>query len=423
MEEGAAHFRQLCGAVTHILGEMNQHRRVMEQNDHGLDGYPGPNQAVRTCMNGMIDNSSRLNPDPCLADSITGLKGQLHGPEHRLPNASSQHPQSLPTGPVGSKIAQKPQGTSLPHLGAAPHKTQQEHCTIPPASQPDNASAFPAASTIDALAATVAGLGVQPSPLYQRSEAGLTDHTQTAAYPTQQQGRQTQGSALDAASTIPLVFSMIEQVSTAYEQKLEANNKEIAELKTTVSNLKKQNVELTQVVLDLQDVATNSLAKTCSGKFFWSIQGFKGLKQKALKGELVTLHSQPFYTSAWGYKMCLRANITVPRTPNNGAPQQQNLSLFVHVMQGDNDAFLLWPFTGKIMLALLDQNKDKSQCRHMQEMLEAKPNLAAFQRPVVPRNQKGFGFIEFMPVGMIEKGTYLADDCLVVHAQVLPNPA
>ncbi|RUS82690.1 hypothetical protein EGW08_009527, partial [Elysia chlorotica] len=231
----------------------------------------------------------------------------------------------------------------------------------------------------------------------------------------------TQGSEADAASTIPLVFSMMEQITASFDQKIEARNKEIAELKSSVSNLKKQNTELSQVVIDLQALVANSLSKICCGKFYWTIQGFSGYKQRSLKGELVTLHSQPFFTSTWGYKMCLRANITQPQTASDGSSLQQHLSLFVHVMQGDNDALLPWPFTGKIMLALLDQNKDESLQKHVQETLEAKPNLAAFQRPVLPRNQKGFGFIEFMPVSAIEGGSYLLNDCLVVYAQVFSH--
>ena len=457
MEEGPNHLRQLCGAVTYILAQMNSHQRCVEQGDqssdlpqrsmtgmvpesgqrpahlsHNSGSISGLNQAGMRVMND--NNNRRVHPSQMSPEvqypSSTGvvslpedMKSSMENLEaavgpHQTPSTQNHHhPLSLPSNAVGTKMVQKTEGRSLPFLGQTPYRnladtSSTSHLNVP--------VTFSVTSSIDTLAATTANLNLQ-SPSVQ-PQGRLQEERMTPASSPSQSAlavlESAQHSDADAARTIPLIFSMMEQFTATFDQKIEASNKEIAELKSTVSNLKKQNTELSQVVLDLQALVSSSLSKICCGKFYWTIQGFSVYKQRALKGEMVTLHSQPFYTSTWGYKMCLRANITSPQKRSNGSTVQQHLSLFVHVMQGDNDAILPWPFTGKIMLALLDQNKEYSLQKHVQETLEAKPNLAAFQRPLLPRNQKGFGFIEFMPVTAIEGGTYLLNDCLVVYAQV-----
>ncbi|GFR70022.1 TNF receptor-associated factor 6 protein [Elysia marginata] len=474
MEDGPNHLRQLCGAVTHILAQMNVHKQYLEQivenSDlsrreslpsrqqqdsgacltHTTSTVSGLSSPLNQVVNNDNNNSRRIEPQsqpairgqhpvshfglphndnmaPSKSISQLSKSSQNH---QRKTGQNTRHPSSLPSCAANTtKQVRKPEASSLPFLDNVGHgnveeppvkgsnlSTQSHQLAV------DNSVAE--ATGVDILAATVAGLNLQSSSSSAKSkDAALQEETKAQELsPSYQSATRTQGSPPDAVTTIPLVFTMMEQVTATFNQKLEAQDKEIAELKSTVSNLKKQNVELSQNVVELQALVANGLSKSYNGKFYWTIQGFRGHKQRALKGELVTLHSHPFYTSMWGYKMCLRANITSPQIKPDRAPGQQFLSLFVHVMQGDNDPILPWPFTGKIMLALLDQNKNETRPNHVQETLEAKPNLAAFQRPVQPRNQKGFGFLEFMPVTTIEAGTYLANDCLLVYAQVL-SPA
>ena len=50
-----------------------------------------------------------------------------------------------------------------------------------------------------------------------------------------------------------------------------------------------------------------------------------------------------FYTSRYGYKMCLRAYLN-----GDGTGRGTHLSLFFVLMRGPHDALLRWPFNQKV---------------------------------------------------------------------------
>ena len=68
-------------------------------------------------------------------------------------------------------------------------------------------------------------------------------------------------------------------------------------------------------------------------------------------------------------------------------------------------------------LKIVDQSDDDTQSRqHLVESLETKPGLAAFQRPTTTRNHRGFGFVEFAPLSVLDNPRYVRDDRLIIHA-------
>ena len=127
---------------------------------------------------------------------------------------------------------------------------------------------------------------------------------------------------------------------------------------------------------------------------------------------MTALYSPALYTSLFGYKLCLRINL-------NGVDSGvgKHLALFVHMMQGDYDTTLKWPFTGKITLSILDQSDASESSHHITETLVAKPNLLAFQRPTAPRNHKGYGYVEFAPIEQIREGKYVKHNRMLVRFQ------
>lgn len=80
--------------------------------------------------------------------------------------------------------------------------------------------------------------------------------------------------------------------------------------------------------------------------------------------------------------------------PNGvGDGRSRYVAIFVHVMEGEHDDFLSWPYSGRITLSVLD----RSGHRHndINHTLQAKPTLAAFQRPREAICPTGYGFICF----------------------------
>lgn len=153
-----------------------------------------------------------------------------------------------------------------------------------------------------------------------------------------------------------------------------------------------------------------------NGVFVWKIKNYLKLRCDAEKGETTAIHSGPFYSSFHGYKLCIRVNLNGVDTARG-----THLSLFIHFMQGEFDDLLEWPFNGKIILTVIDQNPICEMRRDISETLLSKPNLAAFQRPSSSRNHKGFGYMEFLPLNVINGSTYVRNDTLIIKASVIPT--
>ncbi|XP_072034197.1 TNF receptor-associated factor 6-like isoform X2 [Amphiura filiformis] len=202
---------------------------------------------------------------------------------------------------------------------------------------------------------------------------------------------------------------------------------EVGQLKERVQNLQRNIVQQNQEIIMLKanaeraqidaKKATDSLysleSRLCNGEFYWRLQGYAEMVREAQRGETSVRHSKGFYTGFYGYKLCLRVNVNVSESSHNS-----HVSLFVHFLKGEFDDLVDWPFSGKITLTIMDQNADSSKRKHISETLLSKPDLAAFHRPRTHRNHKGFGYMEFAPVNMLDAGTFIKDDILLIKVLV-----
>ena len=166
-------------------------------------------------------------------------------------------------------------------------------------------------------------------------------------------------------------------------------------------------------VKDLTDSLNNLESRLCNGVFYWRLRGYSDMVREAERGETSVRHSKGFYTEFYGYKLCLRVNINVSESSHSS-----HVSLFVHFLKGEFDDILEWPFNGKITITIMDQNNDCSKRKPISETLLSKPDLAAFHRPRTHRNHKGFGYMEFAPVAMLDNGTFIKDDILLIRVVV-----
>ena len=153
--------------------------------------------------------------------------------------------------------------------------------------------------------------------------------------------------------------------------------------------------------------------RVCNGSYIWRVENYRQGRQRAIDGSLTGLFSPGFYTSLYGYKFCMRINL-------NGVDSGvgKHVALFIHMMQGDCDDILGWPFTGRIALSILDQSDASEFRHHISETLVAKPNLPAFQRPTAPYNYKGYGYVEFAPIEQIREGQYVKNNTMLVRIQI-----
>lgn len=68
-------------------------------------------------------------------------------------------------------------------------------------------------------------------------------------------------------------------------------------------------------------------------------------------------HSQPFYTSCRGYRMCL-----VVYTNGHKSGENTHLSVYIRLVNGNFDSQLNWPFQGSVFVNLMDQRDDADHC-------------------------------------------------------------
>ncbi|XP_050807833.1 TNF receptor-associated factor 5 isoform X1 [Gopherus flavomarginatus] len=154
------------------------------------------------------------------------------------------------------------------------------------------------------------------------------------------------------------------------------------------------------------------LEGTCyNGKLIWKIMDYKMKKKEAMEGRIVSIFSQPFYTSRCGYRLCARAYLN-----GDGSGKGTHVSLYFVVMRGEFDSLLPWPFKQKVTLMLLDQSGKKN---HIVEVFRADPNSSSFKRPDGEMNIAS-GCPRFVAHAVLEnaKNTYVKDDTLFMKVVV-----
>ena len=79
-------------------------------------------------------------------------------------------------------------------------------------------------------------------------------------------------------------------------------------------------------------------------------------------------YSLPFYTGPGGYKLQLRVDPNTLTKPGISLFQREledtHISVCVHLMKGENDDCLGWPFKGSVTVKLLNWIEDKNHFEH-----------------------------------------------------------
>ena len=103
-------------------------------------------------------------------------------------------------------------------------------------------------------------------------------------------------------------------------------------------------------------------------------------------------YSAPFYSSYNGYKMQLAIIAN-----GNGKGKGTHVSVYVYLMKGTNDNQLKWPFTGDILIHLLNWREDNG---HVKKIISFNDNAHLDSRSKVIEGERApdaFGFSNFIP--------------------------
>ena len=146
-----------------------------------------------------------------------------------------------------------------------------------------------------------------------------------------------------------------------------------------------------------------------NGVLVWKISDYRRRKQEAVSGRTLSLYSQPFFSSRYGYRMCARAY------PNgDGQGRGTHLSLFFVVMRGEYDNLLQWPFQQKVTLTLMDQLTGR---RNLSDSFRPDPNSSSFMKPTSEMNVAS-GCPLFVGHSQLETSQYLKDDCIFIKIAI-----
>ncbi|XP_078342918.1 uncharacterized protein LOC144628649 [Oculina patagonica] len=134
------------------------------------------------------------------------------------------------------------------------------------------------------------------------------------------------------------------------------------------------------------------------------------LRQVDANGVAPAFFSSAIYTDSYEYKLGIRLYLN-----GVGDGSGRYVSLFVHMMKGEYDDFLHWPYTGTVTLSIMD----RSDARHndISQIVQATPNSSAFQRPREAICRKGCGFVKFALIEKVFGPQYVKDDKLFLKIE------
>ncbi|GBP48282.1 TNF receptor-associated factor 6 [Eumeta japonica] len=155
------------------------------------------------------------------------------------------------------------------------------------------------------------------------------------------------------------------------------------------------------------DMLTHTAARrTCFGEFLWRVDGISGHIATMKADHNRIIYSEPFYTSPYGYKFCLRLNISQHNS--------NYLALNLHLMKSPHDDCLTWPFSGSFTITMVNRYRpDLSEVVSM----ASNPAVLAFTRPTLDRHPRGFGYQEYGLIDEIMK-MFVNEDMLTFKVVV-----
>lgn len=164
-------------------------------------------------------------------------------------------------------------------------------------------------------------------------------------------------------------------------------------------------IRLAELDLRFQVLETASY----DGTLLWKIRDYSRRKQEAVTGKTLSLYSQPFHSSRFGYKMCARVYLN-----GDGMGKNTHMSLFFVIMRGDYDALLKWPFQQKVALMLIDQELGQ---RNLTDTFRPDSTSSSFKRPTSEMNIAS-GCPLFVAHTILETPAYLKDDTIFLKIVV-----
>ena len=204
---------------------------------------------------------------------------------------------------------------------------------------------------------------------------------------------------------------MHKELTTA-QNDLAIANDEIKNLKSKVDFFE-QKLATREQQLEEKDFRLSLLeAGNYDGTMIWRVGGFESRTKDARDARYTSIFSLPFYTSKYGYKMCLRLYPL-----GDGMGKNTHLSLFFVVMKSEYDSLLQWPFINKVTLTLINQTGGPD----VTDTFKPDPKSSSFQRPKTEMNVAS-GCPRFVPLDDLHRNGFIKEDTIFIKVKVEQLP-
>ena len=210
----------------------------------------------------------------------------------------------------------------------------------------------------------------------------------------------------DAIST--QVSSLRSELEISLSSESKKKDSEISQLKLQLSNLEKK-VQAKETESEDRGFRLLLLENVSyDGTMIWKIPQFAQRMVDAQSEKYTSIFSLPFYTSLYGYKLCLRLYIL-----GDGIGKGTHMSLFFVVMRGEFDNILQWPFTYKVTFRLLN----RSGGQDIVDSFLPDPMSSSFKKPKTDMNVAS-GCPRFVSLSDIKSGGFISDDSIFINVKV-----
>lgn len=192
------------------------------------------------------------------------------------------------------------------------------------------------------------------------------------------------------------------------------------DMKGKVEELEKRNTDINNNSNSRDNELVRYPGLNGYGEQIWKITSFGKRISRIRTGRSEDpVCSEPFYTSAFGYKISCWAYLN-----GRGKELGQSLSIYACVMSGEYDAVLKWPIKPRYTFMLLDQNpdvekrKDLVRVRKVHDFKRDDVRRKGIDRPKRDERAIIVGFDDFVSLEKLDAGNYLAEDSLYIRILV-----
>ncbi len=230
-----------------------------------------------------------------------------------------------------------------------------------------------------------------------------------------------------ATECLPRIDLALQEIHSTNNICVQLNSKrQTAEAKTieTREQLKKFNEELVNIqdrieslnkmLTDMKILTDEVKSKSVTGPSLMDADNTYTLKvnlSPLLNDDSLTVHSDPFQSSQWGYK--IKISVT---TQTDGQTKQRFLLVSFVILRGDYDSILRWYFCYPVKLCLVDLT---GAHKHVTHSIRPDSRTAIFGEPLNNANTP-YQITHFYPIDKLrEKGSdYVRDDNIFIRIHI-----